>query len=120
MSKAYNVAVVGATGLVGQEFLKIALQRGFPLKGLRLLASNRSAGRRLTVGEWEIEVEETNPKSFAGVDLAFFSPPQGVAQSIIPPLPPPRPPRAGSPRGPPSWAARTPRKNGRSSAKRAR
>src|SRR3990170_303619 len=84
MSKAYNVAVVGATGLVGQEFLKIALQRGFPLKGLRLLASNRSAGRRLTVGEWEIEVEETNSRSFAGVDLAFFSATTAVSKSLIP------------------------------------
>src|SRR3989337_1406519 len=84
MSKAYNVAVVGATGLVGQEFLKIALQRGFPLKGLRLLASNRSAGRRLTVGEWELEVEETNSKSFAGVDLAFFSATTEVSRSMIP------------------------------------
>src|SRR3990172_8796373 len=84
MSKAYNVAVVGATGLVGQEFLKIALQRGFPLKGLRLLASNRSAGRRLTVGEWEIEVEETNSKSFAGVDIAFFSATTEVSKSMVP------------------------------------
>src|SRR3990172_6488610 len=84
MSKAYNVAVIGATGLVGQEFLKIALQRGFPLKGLRLLASNRSAGRRLTVGEWEIEVEETNSKSFSGVDLAFFSATTEVSRSMIP------------------------------------
>src|SRR4030065_81706 len=84
MSKAYNVAVVGATGLVGQEFLKIALQRGFPLKGLRLLASNRSPGRRLTVGEWEIEVEETNSKAFAGVDLAFFSATTEVSKSMIP------------------------------------
>ncbi|HLA18122.1 MAG TPA: aspartate-semialdehyde dehydrogenase [Dehalococcoidia bacterium] len=84
MPKAYNVAVVGATGLVGQEFLKIALQRGFPLKGLRLLASNRSAGRRLTVGEWEIEVEETNSKSFSGVDLAFFSATTEVSKSMIP------------------------------------
>jgi len=84
MSKAYNVAVVGATGLVGQEFLKIALQRGFPLKGLRLLASHRSAGRRLTVGEWEIEVEETNSKSFAGVDIAFFSATTEVSKGIIP------------------------------------
>ncbi|KKK95661.1 hypothetical protein LCGC14_2670570 [marine sediment metagenome] len=58
MPKLYNVAVVGATGLVGHEFLKIAVQRNFPVKGLRLLASNRSAGRRLTVGEREVEVEE--------------------------------------------------------------
>jgi aspartate-semialdehyde dehydrogenase len=84
MSKAYNVAVVGATGLVGQEFLKIALQRGFPLKGLRLLASSRSAGRRLTVGEWEIAVEETNSKSFAGVDIAFFSATTEVSKGMVP------------------------------------
>ncbi len=84
MSKAYNVAVVGATGLVGQEFLKITLQRGFPVKGLRLLASNRSAGRRLTFGEWELEVEETNSKSFAGVDIAFFSATTEVSKSMIP------------------------------------
>ncbi|MCH8921343.1 MAG: aspartate-semialdehyde dehydrogenase, partial [Chloroflexi bacterium] len=73
MAKEYNVAVVGATGLVGQEFLKLVLERGFPIKELRLLASNRSAGRRVTVGEWELEVEETNSKSFAGVDIAFYS-----------------------------------------------
>jgi aspartate-semialdehyde dehydrogenase len=84
MSKQYNVAVVGATGLVGQEFLKIALQRAFPFKELRLLASSRSAGRRLTVGERDVEVEETNSKSFAGVDIAFFSATTEVSKQIIP------------------------------------
>jgi len=84
MSKLYNVAVVGATGLVGQEFLKIALQRGFPFKDLRLLASNRSAGRHVNVGEMEVEVEETNSKSFAGVDIAFFSATTEVSKQIIP------------------------------------
>ena len=84
MSKGYNVAVVGATGLVGQEFLKIAMQRGFPMKGLRLLASNRSAGRRLTVGEWELEVEETTSKSFAAVDIAFFSATPEVSKQLVP------------------------------------
>ena len=73
MVSTYNVAVVGATGLVGQEFLKIAAQRHFPIKGLRLLASHRSAGRKLTIGEWAVEVEEATPKSFQGIDLAFFS-----------------------------------------------
>jgi aspartate-semialdehyde dehydrogenase len=85
MSKSYNVAVVGATGLVGQEFLRIALNRRFPIKGLRLLASSRSAGRRLAVGEWEIDVEETTPRSFEGVDLAFFSATTEVSQQLIPP-----------------------------------
>ena len=84
MSKQYNVAVVGATGLVGQEFLKIALQRRFPIKELRLLASSRSAGRKLTVGEWECEVEEANSRSFAGVDVAFFSATTEVSRQLIP------------------------------------
>jgi len=85
MSKSYNVTVVGATGLVGQEFLKIALQRRFPIKELRLLASSRSAGRRITVGEWEVAVEETTPRSFNGVDLAFFSATTEVSRQLIPP-----------------------------------
>jgi len=84
MSNLYNVAVVGATGLVGQEFLKIALQRSLPMKSLRLLASSRSAGRRVTVGEWELEVEETTSKSFAGVDIAFFSATTEVSKELIP------------------------------------
>jgi aspartate-semialdehyde dehydrogenase len=84
MSRLYNVAVVGATGLVGQEFLKIALQRRFPIKGLRLLASARSAGKKLTVGEWQLEVEEATPRSFQGCDLAFFSATTEVSKSLIP------------------------------------
>ncbi len=84
MSKPYNVAVVGATGLVGQEFLRIALQRRFPIKALRLLASSRSAGRRLAVGEREIEVEETTARSFDGVDLAFFSATTDVSHQLVP------------------------------------
>jgi aspartate-semialdehyde dehydrogenase len=85
MSKQYNVAVVGATGLVGQEFLKIAMQRRFPIKGLKLLASHRSAGKKITYGEWEIEVEEATSKSFGGCDLAFFSATTEVSKSLIPP-----------------------------------
>ncbi len=86
MSKSLNVAVVGATGLVGQEFLKIALQRKFPIKGLRLLASHRSAGKKITFGEFgEIEVEEATPHSFKGVDVAFFSATTEVSKSLIPP-----------------------------------
>ena len=84
MSKAYNVAVVGATGLVGQEFLKTAVQRRLPIKELHLLASHRSAGRRITVGEWECEVEEATSRSFAGADLAFFSATTEVSRQLIP------------------------------------
>jgi len=71
--KDYNVAIVGATGLVGREFIKILVQRSFPMASIRLLASDRSAGRKLSVGNQEIEVEETAPDSFRGVDIALFS-----------------------------------------------
>ncbi len=69
----YSVAIVGATGLVGQEFIKVLVQRNFPMNSIRLLASDRSAGKRLPVGGQEIEVEETVPESFHGVDIALFS-----------------------------------------------
>ncbi|HUT68387.1 MAG TPA: aspartate-semialdehyde dehydrogenase [Dehalococcoidales bacterium] len=71
--KDYHVAVVGATGLVGQEFIKTLLQRSFPMASIRLMASDRSAGRKLPVGNREIEVEETSADSFEGVDIALFS-----------------------------------------------
>jgi aspartate-semialdehyde dehydrogenase len=69
----YHVAVVGATGLVGHEFIRILLQRDFPMASLRLLASDRSAGRKLPVGNREVEVEETTVDSFEGVEIALFS-----------------------------------------------
>ena len=69
----YHVAIVGATGLVGQEFIKILEQRNFPMASIRLLASDRSAGRKMPVSGQEITVEETLPKSFEGVDIALFS-----------------------------------------------
>jgi aspartate-semialdehyde dehydrogenase len=75
----YRVAVVGATGLVGQEFVKILLQRHFPMVSLRLMASDRSAGRKMPAGNIEIEVEETTPESFEDIDIALFS--AGAAQS---------------------------------------
>ena len=69
----YRVAIVGATGLVGQEFIKILLQRNFPMASIRLLASDRSAGKKIPVGDEEIEVEETTRESFEGVEIALFS-----------------------------------------------
>ncbi len=71
--KEYHVAIVGATGLVGQEFIKTLIQRNFPMASIRLMASDRSAGRKLPVNDQEIEVEETAPESFQGVDIALFS-----------------------------------------------
>ena len=71
--KEYNVAIVGATGLVGQTFVKILEQRNFPVRSISLLASDRSAGRKLFFAHKEIEVEETHLESFKGLDIALFS-----------------------------------------------
>lgn len=71
--KAYNVAIVGATGLVGQEFIKILQQRNFPVASIKLYASDRSAGKKLFFGHEEIEVQETSQDSFHGIDIALFS-----------------------------------------------
>ena len=68
----YNVAVLGATGAVGQELISILLERGFPIKSLKALASARSAGRVLEIGEKRLVVEEVSPENFDGVDIAFF------------------------------------------------
>ena len=69
----YRLAIVGATGLVGQEFIKVLEQRNFPVDSIQLLASDRSAGKRLFVTHQEIEVKETVPESFKGIDIALFS-----------------------------------------------
>jgi len=77
--KDYHVAIVGATGLVGQEFIRILVQREFPMASVRLLASDRSAGREMSVGSQTVKVEETTVDSFEGVDIALFS--AGAEQS---------------------------------------
>ena len=71
--KEARVAIVGATGLVGQEFIKVLEQRNFPAASIRLLASERSSGKRLFVNHQEVEVEETTPDSFKETDIALFS-----------------------------------------------
>ncbi len=68
-----KVAIVGATGLVGREFIKVLEQRRFPIASIRLCASDRSVGRKLEVNHQEVEVEETIERSFEGIDMALFS-----------------------------------------------
>ncbi|MDJ0975977.1 MAG: aspartate-semialdehyde dehydrogenase [Planctomycetota bacterium] len=68
-----HVAIAGATGVVGAEFLRLLEERAFPVASLRLMASARSAGRRLAFRGTEIEVEDLAEASFEGVDVAFFS-----------------------------------------------
>jgi aspartate-semialdehyde dehydrogenase len=73
MTKHYNVAIIGATGLVGQEFTKVLGQRNFPSESIRLYASDRSAGKKLFVNHEEVVVQETSLESFRGIDIALFS-----------------------------------------------
>lgn len=68
-----NFAILGATGAVGQEFLSILEHRGTKIKSLRLLASARSAGRTMQFRGTQVRVEEVNPRSFEGIDIALFS-----------------------------------------------
>ncbi|MHB8127128.1 MAG: aspartate-semialdehyde dehydrogenase [Desulfitobacteriaceae bacterium] len=68
-----NVAIVGATGAVGQEFLKILAERNFPVSELRLLATHRSAGRKISWQGQNLEVQETTHDSFKGIDIALFA-----------------------------------------------
>lgn len=73
MSKTYNVAVVGATGAVGQQILEVLQERSFPVGELRLLASARSEGKKIRYGSTELTVREARPNSFCGVDIALFA-----------------------------------------------
>ena len=71
--KEPNIAVVGATGAVGREFLRILEERDFTAGEVKLLASSRSAGTRLKVRGEELEVREASPDQFLGMDIAFIS-----------------------------------------------
>ena len=72
-SRLYNVAVAGATGAVGGAMLDVLARRDFPVGELRLLASERSVGRKLTFKGREIAVQLLSKDAFAGIDIALFS-----------------------------------------------
>jgi len=72
--KKFNIAILGATGLVGRTMLKVLEERNFPVKELRLLASERSAGKKLMFKGQEIETKAVNESLFEGIDIALFSP----------------------------------------------
>jgi aspartate-semialdehyde dehydrogenase len=79
-----HVAIVGATGAVGVEMLLCLEQRDFPLGGLKLLASARSAGKRMNFRGKEIVVEELTHESFNDVDIALFSAGGGISKEFGP------------------------------------
>ncbi|MGB8339994.1 MAG: aspartate-semialdehyde dehydrogenase [Chthoniobacterales bacterium] len=84
MPGKYHVAIVGATGAVGIELLRVMERRDFPVADLRLLASPRSAGRELEFRGQKIAVETLGRDSFRGVDLAFLSAGANTAKQFAP------------------------------------
>ena len=79
MAKKWNVAIVGATGAVGSRFLGILAERNFPIKSLKLLASERSVGRKLKFKGEDYPVEVLTHDSFKGIELVLSS--AGAARS---------------------------------------
>jgi aspartate-semialdehyde dehydrogenase len=84
MPRSPAVALVGATGAVGIELLGCLERRRFPLRSLRLYASPRSAGKRLSFRGEEIAVAALGEGSLAGIDIALFSAGSGTAQQFAP------------------------------------
>jgi aspartate-semialdehyde dehydrogenase len=79
-----RLAVVGATGAVGTEMLRVLAERSFPMASLRLIASSRSAGRRIPFAGDELEVVEISDRAFDGIDVALFDTPDDVAAEWVP------------------------------------
>jgi len=81
---APNIAIVGATGSVGIEILRVLERRNFPVGSLKLLASARSAGKTLEFKGKACKVEELKADSFKGIDIAFFSAGAGRSREFAP------------------------------------
>jgi aspartate-semialdehyde dehydrogenase len=80
--KGLHVAVVGATGAVGQQMIQTLENRNFPIAKLTLLSSERSAGKKVVFRGEEIEVQVAKPESFEGVDIALFSAGGSVSKEL--------------------------------------
>jgi len=84
VSSDYNVAVVGATGAVGEEMFKILAQRNFPIKNLRAFASQRSQGKIIKFKQEKIKVENPTSSSLKNIDIALFSAGASVSKELSP------------------------------------
>ena len=82
--KLFNVAVLGATGAVGEQITKLLEERNFPIKQLKLLSSARSAGKKVAFKGSTVVVEEAKPESFEGVDIALFSAGGDISKAMAP------------------------------------
>ncbi len=81
---AVNVAVVGATGAVGEDFLTVLAERNFPIKNLKLLASSRSAGKKIKYRGQDYTVEQLTRDSFKGTEIALFSAGGSISREFAP------------------------------------
>lgn len=84
MVNGFHVAVVGATGAVGEQMLKTLQDRDFPISKLTLLSSKRSAGKIVVFKGEEFTVQEATPESFEGVQIALFSAGGSVSKELAP------------------------------------
>ncbi len=82
--KKYNVAVVGATGMVGESMISILEERAFPIEQLVPLASKRSVGKKINFGSEDLEVIDLDTFKFDGIDFAFFSAGASVSREYAP------------------------------------
>jgi aspartate-semialdehyde dehydrogenase len=81
--EGFNIAVVGATDIVGQEFVKVLEQRKFPAASIQLLSSDHSSNVKLFFNHRRIEVREAQPEAFRDVDIAFFSAGADVSRRLV-------------------------------------
>ena len=79
-----NVAVVGATGAVGTEMLKVLERRNFPVDEIRPLAAGRSAGKKVTFNGKEVQIQELTENSFKGIKIALFSAGGDISRQFVP------------------------------------
>ncbi|WP_075617572.1 aspartate-semialdehyde dehydrogenase [Paenisporosarcina indica] len=84
MSKKYIVAVVGATGAVGQKMMEQLVKRDFPIQHIKFLASARSAGKVIEFNGQSYTIEEATPEAFDGVEIALFSAGGSVSKLLAP------------------------------------
>lgn len=82
--KKYNLAILGATGAVGREMLKVLEERNFPVGNLKLLASARSVGKEITFAGQILKVEEATENSFEGVDIVLGAASNALAKQLAP------------------------------------
>jgi aspartate-semialdehyde dehydrogenase len=82
--KGFNIAIIGATGIVGQEFIKILEERNLPIASVQLLTSDHSSGAKLFFKHQKLEVAEVKPEAFCNVDIVFFFAGADISRRLAP------------------------------------